>query len=48
MPTYYLDIVALEFPLWLRGLRTQHSVYENEDLTSDLAQWVKDPVLYNL
>ena len=34
-----------EFPLWLSGLRTQHSVCEDADLIPGLAQWVKDQVL---
>jgi len=30
-----------DFPLWLRGLETQHSVHEDVGLLSGLAQWVK-------
>ena len=30
-----------EFPLWLRGLRTQHSVYEVVGLIPGVTQWVK-------
>ena len=32
----------MEFPLWLSGLRTHHSVYEDVGLIPGLAQWVKD------
>ena len=34
-----------EFPLWLSGLRTQHSVCEDMNSIPGLAQWVKDLVL---
>ena len=34
-----------EFPLWLSGLRTQGSVYENAGLIPGPAQWVKDLAL---
>ena len=34
-----------EFLLWLRGLRTQHSIYEDVDSIPGLAQWVKNPEL---
>ena len=33
-----------EFPLWLHGLRTQHSVHEDAGLISGLAHGVKDLV----
>ena len=29
--------------LWLSGLRTRHSVYEDVGLILGLTQWVKDP-----
>ena len=32
----------LEFPLWLSGLRTQHSVREDVGSIPGLTQWVKD------
>ena len=38
-------LVFMEFPLWLKGLRTPHSVNEKADLIPGLAQCVKDPVL---
>ena len=31
--------------MWLRGLRTQHSVHEDMGSIPDLTQWVKDLVL---
>ena len=34
-----------KFLLWLRGLRTQHSVSENVGLIPGLSQWVKDEML---
>ena len=35
----------LEFPLWLSGLRTQHSIYEDASSIPGLTQWIKDWVL---
>ena len=35
----------LEFPLWLRGLSTWHSICEDVGLIPDLTQWIKDPAL---
>ena len=34
-----------EFPLWLSGLRTQHSVYEDVSSIPGLTQWIKDLAL---
>ena len=48
--SWFISIRGLnkEFPLWLRGLRIQHSVHEDVGLIPDLAQWVKDPALHLL
>ena len=35
----------MAFPLWLRGLRTQHSLWANADLILGLSHWVKDQAL---
>ena len=35
-----LKMLSEEFPLWLSGLRTQHSVKEDEGSIPDLTQWV--------
>ena len=40
-----LDNKVLEFLLWLRGLRTQHSIQEDVGLILGLSQWVKNPAL---
>ena len=37
-----------EFLLWLRGLRTQHSICEDVGLIPGLAEQVKDPALTRL
>ena len=39
------EILNEEFPLWLRGLRTQHSICEDEGSIPGLPQWVKDTTL---
>ena len=35
-------MVTVEFPLWLGGLRTRHSVREDARLIPGLVQWFKD------
>ena len=40
-----LRIPLQEFLLWLRRLRTQHSVCGDVGLIPNLAHWVKDPAL---
>ena len=43
MGSYEMKI-SEEFLWWLSGLRTQHSVCEDEGSIPSLTQWVKDPV----
>ena len=38
-------MTSLELPLWLSGLRPQHSVHKDTDSIPGLAQWVKDLAL---
>ena len=40
-----IKVLPEEFPLWLSGLRTQHSPHDNVGWIPGLAQWVKEPVL---
>ena len=40
-----MNIVKKEFPLWLRGLRTWHGVFEDLGSFPGLTQWVKDLAL---
>ena len=37
----YFKFKLREFPLWLSGLRTQHSVHEDVGLILGLVQWIK-------
>ena len=46
---YSSRVPRREFPAWLRGLRTRHSVCEDvSSILGFFAQWVKDPVLLQL
>ena len=44
-PPRVLKTPEVEFPLWLSGLRTQHSVCENVGSIPGLDRWVKDSAL---
>ena len=35
----------MEFPLWLSGLKTQHSVHGDAGSIPSVAQWIKYPAL---
>lgn len=35
----------MEYPLWLSGLKTRHSLHEDVRSIPSLAQWVKDLIL---
>ena len=43
--SHVISGLTLEFPWWLSGLRTQHSICKDVGSVPGLAQWVKDPVL---
>ena len=44
-PLVLLKLYCLEFLLWLSGLRTWHSVFEDVGSVPGLPQWVKDRTL---
>ena len=41
----FQNLLFLEFPLWLSGLRTWHSVHKDASSIPGLTQWVKDLAL---
>ena len=43
--TRHLQIVFVEFPSWLSGLRPQHSVHEDVGSIPGLTQGIKDLLL---
>ena len=43
--SHVISGLTLEFPWWLSGLRTQHSICKDVGSIPGLTQWVKDPVL---